>query len=218
MATPERAVWPLPPRPPVLPLPEPMPRPTRMRVLFAPGLSRSSFKRAICLSPYLLRFVPSAPNAPPVQSLLFAADDAHEVRDLVDHAAHFGSVFEGPLLADLVEAEPDQGRPLIRRTTGRGRDLLDGYGCLVSHLCLHRLLAATGLEIRNLEAAARRDRTRAVDLLERVERGAHHVVGVRRALRLGDDVVDAKGLEHGAHRTAGDDAGAGHCRAENDLA
>ncbi len=29
-ATPERAVWPLPPRPLVLPLPEPMPRPTRL--------------------------------------------------------------------------------------------------------------------------------------------------------------------------------------------
>ena len=33
MRTPERAVWPLPPRPPVLPLPEPMPRPTRHALL-----------------------------------------------------------------------------------------------------------------------------------------------------------------------------------------
>ena len=31
MRTPERAFWPLPPRPPVLPLPEPMPRPMRLR-------------------------------------------------------------------------------------------------------------------------------------------------------------------------------------------
>ena len=33
MRTPERAVWPLPPRPPVLPAPEPMPRPMRKRFL-----------------------------------------------------------------------------------------------------------------------------------------------------------------------------------------
>src|ERR1700722_18784123 len=42
MRTPERAVWPLPPRPDCLPLPEPMPRPTRMRALDAPGLSLTS--------------------------------------------------------------------------------------------------------------------------------------------------------------------------------
>src|SRR4051794_31823822 len=42
MRTPERAVWPLPPRPDVLPLPEPMPRPTRMRFLREPALSAIS--------------------------------------------------------------------------------------------------------------------------------------------------------------------------------
>ena len=42
MRTPERAVWPLPPRPEVLPLPEPMPRPTRMRFLREPALSAIS--------------------------------------------------------------------------------------------------------------------------------------------------------------------------------
>src|SRR5690242_18781898 len=114
IATPDRAVWPLPPRPPVLPTPEPMPRPTRTRFLLAPGLSRSSFKRAIS------------------QSLLTIADDADEVRDLVDHAAHFGRVFQRPLLADLVEAEADQGRPLVGLTARGGSDLLDRY-LLVSH-------------------------------------------------------------------------------------
>ena len=44
MRTPERAVWPLPPRPPVLPLPEPMPRPMRFRVLRAPERPESSLK------------------------------------------------------------------------------------------------------------------------------------------------------------------------------
>ena len=38
MATPERLFWPFWPRPPVLPLPEPMPRPTRMRLLAGAGI------------------------------------------------------------------------------------------------------------------------------------------------------------------------------------
>src|SRR5690606_33486616 len=136
-------------------------------------------------------------------SCLLLADDADEVRDLVDHTAHFRRVLQRPLRTDLVEAEAHKGRALVRLAAGRGRDLLDGYG-LVSHLRLHGFLAATGLEIRNLETAAGGDRTRAVDLLQCVERGADHVVGVRGPLRLGDDVVDAQGFEHGAHRTAGD--------------
>src|SRR3954465_15158742 len=41
--TPERDLAPFWPRPAVLPLPEPMPRPTRMRPLRAPSLSLSSF-------------------------------------------------------------------------------------------------------------------------------------------------------------------------------
>src|SRR5580700_11010443 len=68
MRTPERAVWPLPPRPDCLPLPEPMPRPTRMRAFVAPSLS---------LMP--LSFI--------AESSL-AVDDAHEMRDLGDHAAN----------------------------------------------------------------------------------------------------------------------------------
>src|ERR1700735_1686306 len=63
MRTPERAVWPLPPRPDCLPLPEPMPRPTRMRGLDDPGLSLTS------LSFMGLRSLP-------------AVDDAHEMCDL----------------------------------------------------------------------------------------------------------------------------------------
>ena len=74
---------------------------------------------------------------------------------------------------------------------------------------VRRLPARDGPEARNLEAAAGRNRTWAVDALQRIEGGPHHVVGVGGALRLGDDVVDAEGLEHGAHRAAGDDAGAG---------
>src|SRR6476661_138345 len=74
MATPVRAFWPLTPRPAVLPLPEPMPRPTRLRVLFAPGLSEIS-----------LSFI-GWPSCPDMGSTL--VDDANEVMHLSDHAAH----------------------------------------------------------------------------------------------------------------------------------
>ena len=68
MRTPERAVWPLPPRPACLPLPEPMPRPTRMRAFVEPAI--------------VLDVVEFHGRDP-----LLAVDDAHEVRDLGDHAA-----------------------------------------------------------------------------------------------------------------------------------
>src|ERR687890_1412564 len=71
--TPVRAFWPFTPRPAVLPLPEPMPRPTRMRFLVEPSLSR------ISLSFMTFSSLPQA---------LVVLDNAHEVLDLFDHAAH----------------------------------------------------------------------------------------------------------------------------------
>src|SRR5690606_6036407 len=41
---------------------------------------------------------------------------------------------------------------------------------------------------------------------------------IGRALALGNDVVDAEGLEHGAHRATGDDARTGRSGAQDDLA
>src|SRR3954471_8549425 len=81
MRTPLRAVWPLPPRPACLPLPEPMPRPTRIRSFTAPALSLMS-----------LSFT---------KALLPSVDDAHEVLDLLDHAAHRGRVLQGRGSAEL---------------------------------------------------------------------------------------------------------------------
>ena len=78
--------------------------------------------------------------------------------------------------------------------------------------------AAAGLQRRILDAALGSDILRMHLALQRVERGAHHVVRVRRAHRLGDDVMHAERLEHGAHRAAGDDAGAGLGGAQQDLA
>src|SRR5919107_4508184 len=109
MRTPERAVWPLPPRPPVLPLPEPIPRPMRMRALVAPSLSRISES-----------FM--TPSSLPVRGVVL---DAHEVLDLLDHAAHRRGVGQGRGAADLVQAEPDEGLALLGLAADRRAGLLD---------------------------------------------------------------------------------------------
>src|ERR1700684_3917484 len=114
MRTPERAVWPLPPRPAGLPLPEPMPRPTRVRFLREPTLSAISLS-FIALSPYFQ---------------LFLADDADEMLNLGDHAADTGSVMQLGDPADLVELEADQRLALRVMAADRAAGLLD-----LDHLC-----------------------------------------------------------------------------------
>src|SRR5215510_605473 len=202
-ATPVRAFWPLTPRPAVLPLPEPMPRPTRRRDLRAPGLS------AISLSFIAL------------SSLASLADHADEVAHLGDHAAcrrRVGQVLDP---ADLVEAEPDQGLALDAVAARRTGGLLNPDGLLVGHAGLllvgGRLalaVAAAGLQGGDLDVAARRDRARRILVLEGVEGRPHHVVRIGRADRLGHHVLHAERLEHGAHGPASDDAGAGGRRAQ----
>src|SRR5271154_6402075 len=118
MRTPERAVWPLPPRPACLPLPEPMPRPTRMRALDDPGLSLISFS-----------FMAAS---------LLAVDDAHEMRDLGDHAAIGGRVDEARLAPDPIEAEAPERRPLRAGPADGARGLLERYGLVGAHRpCSH---------------------------------------------------------------------------------
>src|SRR5579863_8187006 len=111
MRTPERAVWPLPPRPEVLPLPEPMPRPTRIRFLREPALS------AISLS-FMVLF------------LLLLADDADEMLNLGDHAANFRRIAQFGNATDLVELQSDQRRALRMVAADRAAGLLD-----LDHLC-----------------------------------------------------------------------------------
>src|SRR5258707_14982914 len=79
------------------------------------------------------------------------------------------------------------------------------------------LVAATQ-KVTDLLAAAGGDHARRIELQQRLERRLDHVVRVGRADRLGDDVLDAERLEHGAHRAAGDDAGAGRGGAQRHLA
>src|SRR4029077_13585312 len=77
---------------------------------------------------------------------------------------------------------------------------------------------AARLQRRHPPGAPLGERTRTVFARQGVEGGAHHVVGVRRALALGDDIVHAKRLEDGAHWAARDDAGAGRRRAQHNAA
>src|SRR6266403_2354742 len=78
--------------------------------------------------------------------------------------------------------------------------------CLFSHR--FGVAADTArLQRRHLDVAARRNRTRRILMLQRIEGRANHVVGIRRADRLRHHVLDTERLEHGAHRAAGDDAG-----------
>src|SRR6185295_15737498 len=108
MRTPERAVWPLPPRPPVLPTPEPMPRPIRTRSLRAP-----------CLSAIWLSFITSSL----AQSLV--VDHADEMFHFADHAARHRRIGQFPDAPDLVQPEPDQGLALGVLAPLRAAGLLD---------------------------------------------------------------------------------------------
>src|SRR5262245_24003268 len=81
---PERAFWPLWPRPAVLPQPEPTPRPTRWRSFFEPGAGLSELSRI----------------------------DSHQVVDLVDHAAHRRRVRDLDRLIDLFQAQAAHRRAM----------------------------------------------------------------------------------------------------------
>src|SRR5688572_2322474 len=95
-----------------------MPRPMRMRSLTAPSLSRMSFSF----------MTPS--SARPA--------DAHEVLDLLDHAAHRRGVGQGRGAADLVEPEPDQGLALLGFAADRRAGLLDRDGPALLVVLRHR--------------------------------------------------------------------------------
>src|SRR3712207_1131877 len=116
--TPVRAFWPFTPWPAVLPLPEPMPRPTRLDLRRAPGLSRRSL------------------SFNTIAGLLRSAFHLQQVGDLPDHAADGGRVLQLPRAVHLVEAEADQ-RFLLPRLAADGRaDLRDLHGLALGLLRL----------------------------------------------------------------------------------
>src|SRR4051794_22870520 len=93
-----------------------MPRPTRIRFLVAPSLSRIS-----------LSFI--APSSSRV------VEDAHEMRDLSDHAANGGGVFELGDTVKLVQLQAHQRLALGGLAADRRTDLLDADS-LASHAAL----------------------------------------------------------------------------------
>src|SRR3954447_14594716 len=64
------------------------------------------------------------------------------------------------------------------------------------------------------QAATSGDRLGTLEATQRVDCRVHDVDGVVRAERLAQHVVDAGALQHGAHRTTGDDAGTGAGRTQ----
>src|SRR3954454_12833761 len=94
---PERARWPLWPRPAVLPQPEAPPRPTRCRSLLEPGAGFSSLSFMA-----VIRLV-----------------DPHEIVDLVDHAAHRRRFDELGDLVDFFQAEADHRGAMITPRSGQ---------------------------------------------------------------------------------------------------
>src|SRR6185369_7175578 len=105
---PERARWPLWPRPAVLPQPEPMPRPTRWRSCLAPGAGFSPLSRMLALQP-------------------------DEIGHAVDHAAHLGGVDEFDHMVHAPQAQAAHGGD-VPRLAARGAlhqlhfDFLVGHG------------------------------------------------------------------------------------------
>src|SRR3712207_9019068 len=62
-------------------------------------------------------------------------------------------------------------------------------------------------DVLERQTTAGRDLLGADEVLQRLHRGVHDVDRVRGAEALREHVVDAGALEHGAHRTTGDDTG-----------
>src|SRR6476646_5433235 len=97
----------------------------------------------------------------PATSLAF--DDANEVRDLGDHAAHRRRVLKRRAPPDAVETEPDERLALLMRAANRAAGLLDD-DCLACHDCASRSAysrfgfsaadLAARLQRRDLEIAA----------------------------------------------------------------
>src|SRR5262245_22861370 len=131
MRTPVRAVWPLPPRPPVLPFPDPMPRPTRMRPWRAPALSEISLSFIAHFPTWTTedrrRRTDNFLLLSSVVRRLFS-DYAHEVRDFGDHPAGGRRVLKLADATDAIESEADKGLALVVAAPDRAADLLDLYG------------------------------------------------------------------------------------------
>src|SRR5215468_10056838 len=131
MRTPALAVWPLPPRPPVLPFPDPMPRPIRRRPWRAPALSEISLSFMACFlygrpddrGPALFCHQSSF-----IRRVFF--DHADEMRDLGNHAPRRRRVLKLADAANAIKSEADEGLALVVAAPDRAAHLLDRYSLL----------------------------------------------------------------------------------------
>src|SRR6185369_6793606 len=122
---PERAFWPFTPRPAVLPLPEPGPRPTRMRFLVEPSRGLSSLSLVMCASPWrsVARRSPDSADVFCRKVEGSAFDHLDQVVHLGDHAAHRGVVLERGDTTDAVQAQAHEGGALVLLAADRAAGL-----------------------------------------------------------------------------------------------
>src|SRR2546422_1233153 len=117
------------------------------------------------------------------------------------------------------------GRPIPERTCRIRSSPLPGGGSGRSRpgfrlryfrvggsLAMGHFLARPVRDGLELDAALLGDAPGRREVLQRVQRGPHHVVRVGGAEALGEDVAHAGTLQHRAHRAAGDDPGPGRGR------
>src|SRR5437660_6000791 len=103
---------------------------------------------------------------------------------------------------------PIRGSPLPGGGSGRSRPGLRlRYFRVGGSLAMGHFLARPVRDGLELDAALLGDTPRRREVLQRIQRGPHHVVRVGGAETLGEDVAHAGALEHRAHGSAGDDAG-----------
>src|SRR5450631_1049414 len=131
---PERAFWPLPPRPAVLPRPDPWPRPTRfLRCQLLRGRLRL-FSVDMALLPSLLCATdpgrlarPDVARLAPHRRLGFLADSlaVHQVAHREHHPPRGRTVLEHPLLAHSLQAEANHGAHVHFRRSGNALYQLD---------------------------------------------------------------------------------------------
>src|SRR5687767_5451181 len=101
-------------------------------------------------------------------------------------------------------------RPLVGAPTG---SVFFGprVRCQTNVLAMDDLLPLRARAIRDarhLDAALPSNLFDRRELLQPIDGGAYHVVRIRRAQALGENVLDTRALEHRAHRATGDDASA----------
>src|SRR6185503_10126297 len=203
---PVRAFWPLTPLPDCSPVPEPGPRPMRLRLRVAPfgpfrvcsvvPISSFSLTRDVRV---VVRFE---------DRYLFGRLDPDQVRNGVNHATHRHVVRQHLRFVQAGQAQCLDG-PLVRlgsvdAATDQGDFQFLGHGSFLQNR--RRELVAN---LFQTFAAHAGEVLGAAQLLKGIDGGVNDVVRVRRPDALGQDILDASDLQHGAHGAAGDDAGTG---------